>query len=180
MIHPWHDVTPGANLPNEFNTIVEIPFGSSVKYELDKVSGLIKLDRVLYSAVYYPANYGFIPQTLAEDDDPLDVLVLCQETVVPLKLIQARTIVLMTMIDAGKKDHKIIAVAMQDPEFNSYKEAAEMPPHRLTMLRRFFQDYKQLEGKAVEVDEIQPAAKAFPIIEDALARYCAQRRRGFK
>jgi inorganic pyrophosphatase len=180
MIHPWHDVTPGASLPNEFNTIVEIPFGSSVKYELDKSSGLIKLDRVLYSAVYYPANYGFIPQTLAEDDDPLDVLVLCQETVVPLTLIQARTIGLMTMIDAGKKDHKIIAVAMQDPEFNSYREAAEMPPHRLTMLRRFFQDYKLLEGKAVEVDEIQPAAKAYPIIEDALARYSAQRRRGFK
>jgi inorganic pyrophosphatase len=180
MIHPWHDVTPGGNLPQEFNTIVEIPFGSSVKYELDKVSGLIKLDRVLYSAVYYPANYGFIPQTLAEDDDPLDVLVLCQETVVPLTLIKARTIGLMTMIDAGKKDHKIIAVAMQDPEFNSYKEAAEMPPHRLTMLRRFFQDYKLLEGKAVEVDEIQSAEKAFPIIEDALARYSKQRRRGFK
>ncbi len=180
MIHPWHDVTPGEHLPNEFNTIIEIPFGSSVKYELDKISGLIKLDRVLYSAVYYPANYGFIPQTLAEDDDPLDVLVLCQETVVPLTLIKARTIGLMTMIDAGKKDHKIIAVAMEDPEFNSYKEAAEMPPHRLTMLRRFFQDYKQLEGKAVEVDEIQPAAKAFPIIEDALSRYSKQRRRGFK
>jgi inorganic pyrophosphatase len=180
MIHPWHDVTPGEKLPNEFNSIIEIPFGSSVKYELDKNSGLIKLDRVLYSAVYYPANYGFIPQTLAEDDDPLDVLVLCQETVVPLTLIKARTIGLMTMIDAGKKDHKIIAVAIDDPEFNSYKEAAEMPPHRLTMLRRFFQDYKQLEGKAVEVDDIQPAEKAFPIIEDALARYSKQRRRGFK
>jgi inorganic pyrophosphatase len=180
MIHPWHDVTPGEKLPNEFNSIIEIPFGSSVKYELDKNSGLIKLDRVLYSAVYYPANYGFIPQTLAEDDDPLDVLVLCQETVVPLTLIKARTIGLMTMIDAGKKDHKIIAVAIDDPEFNSYKEAAEMPPHRLTMLRRFFQDYKLLEGKAVEVDDIQPAEKAFPIIEDALARYSKQRRRGFK
>ena len=180
MIHPWHDVTPGENLPQEFSAIIEIPFGSSVKYELDKLSGLIKLDRVLYSAVYYPANYGFIPQTLAEDDDPLDVLVLCQETVVPLTLIHARTIGLMTMLDAGKKDHKIIAVATEDPEFNSYKEAAEMPPHRLTMLRRFFQDYKQLEGKAVEVDEIEPAAKAFPIIEDALHRYSRQRRKGFK
>ena len=162
MIHPWHDVTPGEDMPQEFNTIVEIPFGSSVKYELDKESGLIKLDRVLYSAVYYPANYGFIPQTLAEDDDPLDVLVLCQETVVPLTLIHARTIGLMTMIDAGKKDHKIIAVATEDPEFNSYREAAEMPPHRLTMLRRFFQDYKQLEGKAVEVDEIQPGRRGVP------------------
>ena len=179
MIHPWHDVTPGEDMPQEFNAIIEIPFGSSVKYELDKMSGLIKLDRVLYSAVYYPANYGFIPQTLAEDDDPLDVLVLCQETVVPLTLIHARTIGLMTMIDAGKKDHKIIAVATDDPEFNSYREAAEMPSHRLTMLRRFFQDYKQLEGKVVEVDEIQPAKEAFPIIEDALIRYSRQRRKGF-
>ena len=133
-----------------------------MKYELDKASGLIKLDRVLYSAVYYPANYGFIPQTLAEDDDPLDVLVLCQETVVPLTIIHARTIGLMTMIDGGKKDHKIIAIATEDPEFNTYREAAEMPPHRLLMLRRFFQDYKQLEGKAVEVDEIDPPPRPIP------------------
>ena len=180
MIHPWHDVTPGEDMPNEFQVIIEIPFGSSVKYELDKPSGLIKLDRILYSAVYYPANYGFIPQTLAEDDDPLDVLVLCQETVVPLTLIHARCIGLMTMIDQGKKDHKIIAIATEDPEFNSYREAAEMPSHRLTMLRRFFQDYTQLEGKVVEVDEIQPAKVAYPIIEDALARYFRQRRRGFR
>jgi inorganic pyrophosphatase len=180
MIHPWHDVTPGEDIPQEFNAIIEIPFGSSVKYELDKASGLIKLDRVLYSAVYYPANYGFVPQTLAEDDDPLDVLVLCQETVVPLTLLHARTIGLMTMIDGGKKDHKIIAVCVDDPEFNSYREAIEMPPHRLMMLRRFFQDYKKLEGKAVEVDEIEPAKEAYPIIEDALARYSRQRRKGFK
>ena len=179
MIPPWHDVTPGETIPQEFSAIIEIPFGSSVKYELDKQSGLIKLDRVLYSAAYYPANYGFIPQTLAEDDDPLDVLVFCQETVVPLTLMRARTIGLMTMIDAGKKDHKIIAVATDDPEFNSYREAAEMPPHRLTMLRRFFQDYKYLEGKSVEVDEIQPADTTRPVIEDSLQRYSAQRRRGF-
>jgi len=180
MIHPWHDVTPGEDIPQEFNAIIEIPFGSSVKYELDKISGLIKLDRVLYSAVYYPANYGFIPQTLAEDDDPLDVLVLCQETVVPLTLIHARTIGLMTMIDQGEKDHKVIAVATEDPEFNSYRDAKEMPAHRLIMLRRFFQDYTQLEGKVVEVNEMQPAAAALPIIEDALHRYSQQRRRGFK
>lgn len=179
MIHPWHDVTPGDKLPHEFQSVIEIPFGSSVKYELDKTSGLIKLDRILYSAVYYPANYGFIPQTLAEDDDPLDVLVLCQETVVPLTIIHSRTIGVMTMIDSGKKDHKIIAIATEDPEFNSYREAAEMPPHRMMMLRRFFQDYKQLEGKAVEVDEIRPAAEAYPIIKDALARYSEQRRKGF-
>jgi len=180
MIHPWHDVTPGGKLPQEFNTVIEIPFGSSVKYELDKTSGLIKLDRILYSAVYYPANYGFIPQTLAEDDDPLDVLVLCQETVVPLTIIYARAIGLMTMIDSGKQDHKIIAVATEDPEFNNYHEAAEIPPHRLIMLRRFFQDYKQLEGKEVEVNEIRPAGEAYPIIEGALRRYSQQRRAGFK
>src|SRR5690348_1882483 len=179
MLHPWHDVSPGEHLPREFRTIIEIPFGSSVKYELDKESGLLKMDRVLYSAVYYPANYGFIPQTLAEDDDPLDVLVLCQEAVVPLTLIHARAIGLMTMIDSGKRDHKIIAVATQDPEFNSYHEAAEMPEHRLSMLRRFFLDYKQLEGKAVEVDEIQESKLAMPIIDDALARYSHQRRKGF-
>jgi inorganic pyrophosphatase len=147
MIHPWHDVTPGDKLPVEFNTVIEIPFGSSVKYELDKASGLIKLDRVLYSAVYYPANYGFIPQTYAEDEDPLDVLVLCQETVVPLTIIHARAIGLMTMIDSGKKDHKIIAVATEDPEFNSYHEASEMPQHRLLMLRRFSRTTSSSKGK---------------------------------
>ena len=147
-----------------------------MKYELDKSSGLIKLDRVLYSAVYYPANYGFIPQTLAEDDDPLDVLVLCQQAVVPLIIIHARAIGLMSMIDQGKKDHKIIAVATTDPEFNSYREADEMPPHRLLMLRRFFLDYKQLEGKEVEVDEIQAAHKAYPIIKAAFERYRQQLR----
>jgi len=180
MTHPWHDVSPGDRLPQEFNTVIEIPFGSSVKYELDKTTGLIKMDRVLYSAVYYPANYGFIPQTLAEDDDPLDVLVLCQETVVPLTMIHARAIGVMTMIDSGKKDHKVIAIATEDPEFNSYREAAEMPPHRLMMLRRFFQDYKQLEGKSVEVDEIRPAGEAYAIIEDALRGYQEQRSAGFK
>lgn len=159
--------------------MIEIPFGSSVKYELDKPSGLIRLDRVLYSAVYYPANYGFIPQTLAEDDDPLDVLVLCQEAVVPLTIVHARAIGLMTMIDVGKQDHKIISVATQDPEFNSYHEASEMPSHRLLMLRRFFQDYKLLERKVVEVDEIQPAKESHPIILDALHRYREQRGKGF-
>lgn len=171
MTHAWHDLNPGDHLPREFYTVIEIPLGANAKYELDKTSGLIKLDRMLYSAVYYPANYGFIPQTLAEDDDPLDVLVLCQEAVIPLSIVHARAIGLMTMMDTGKHDHKILAVATGDPEFNSYHEAAEMPPHRLLMVRRFFQDYKQLEGKAVEVDEIEPARAAWPVIEDALARY---------
>ena len=133
--------------------------GSTVKYELDKETGLLRLDRILYSAVYYPANYGFIPQTLAEDDDPLDVLVLCQEPVAPLTLVSARTIGLMTMVDSGKKDHKVLAVAVDDPEYNSIREARELPSHRMTMLCRFFQDYKTLEGKAVEVDEFQAARR---------------------
>jgi inorganic pyrophosphatase len=180
MTHAWHDVTPGEHLPAEFTAVVEIPMGSSVKYELDKETGLLKLDRILYSAVYYPANYGFIPQTLAEDDDPLDVLVLCQEAVAPLTLVHGRAIGLMTMLDSGKKDHKILAVAVDDPEYNGFHEAAELPTHRLTMLRRFFQDYKMLEGKAVEVDEMEPARGALPIIEESLARYSAQRRRGFR
>jgi inorganic pyrophosphatase len=180
VTHPWHDVTPGKHLPSQFTAIVEIPMGSSVKYELDKETGLLRLDRILYSAVFYPANYGFIPQTLAEDDDPLDVLVLCQEAVSPLTLVNARAIGLMTMVDSGKKDHKILAVAVDDPEYDGFKDAKELPGHRLAMLRRFFQDYKMLEGKAVEVDEFQSAAAALPVIEDALTRYSSQRRQGFK
>ena len=142
--------------------MIEIPYGASVKYELDKTSGLIRLDRILYSAVYYPANYGFIPQTLAEDDDPLDVLVLCQEAVVPLTIIHARTIGLMTMIDSGKKDHKIIAVATEDPEFNSYREASEMPPHRLVMLRRFFRITSNWEAKPSRSMRSAPLQKRTP------------------
>jgi inorganic pyrophosphatase len=180
MTHAWHDVTPGEHLPAEFTAVIEIPMGSSVKYELDKETGLLRLDRILYSAVYYPANYGFIPQTLAEDDDPLDVLVLCQEPVAPLTLVHGRAIGLMTMVDSGKKDHKVLAVAVHDPEYDGFQEAAELPAHRLMMLRRFFQDYKTLEGKAVEVDEMEGAAASLPVIEEALARYSAQRRRGFK
>ena len=178
MTHAWHDVTPGENAPKSFNSVIEIPRGSSVKYELDKETGLLKLDRVLYSAVHYPASYGFIPQTLAEDDDPLDVLVLCQESVHPLTLVKSRAIGLMTMVDSGKPDHKIVAVALDDPEVNTYREVSELPPHRLSMVRRFFQDYKQLEGKAVVVDEIEPADLSLPIIEGALERYSALRRRG--
>ena len=179
MTHPWHDITPGEQLPGEFISVIEIPAQSSVKYELDKATGLLRLDRILYSAVHYPANYGFIPQTLAEDDDPLDVLVLCQEPVYPLTLVKARAIGLMTMVDGGKNDHKILAVAVDDPEYNHFREAAELPVHRLNLLRRFFQDYKILEGKEVEVDEFQPAAAAMPIIESALEVYSQKRRRGF-
>ena len=145
----------GLDVPNDIYVVIEIPAnGPGLKLELDKGSGALLVDRFMATPMYYPCNYGFIPQTLAEDDDPLDVLVLCQETVVPLTLMKARTIGLMTMIDSGKKDHKILAVAMHDPEYSTMREFEEMPAHRLMMLRRFFQDYKTLEGKAVEVDDI--------------------------
>jgi inorganic pyrophosphatase len=178
MTHAWHDICPGDNLPREFTAVIEIPHGSKVKYELDKKTGLIKLDRMLYSAVHYPANYGFIPQTFAEDDDPLDVLVLCQEPVVPLTLVRAKAIGLMVMIDGGKPDHKILAVALGDPEYSTFNESSELPAHRLAMLVRFFQDYKILEGKEVEVEDFQSAQTAFPIIEMALERYKSGREQG--
>lgn len=171
MAHPWHDVSPGDQLPHEFRGIIEIPMGSKVKYEIDKPSGLIKLDRMLYSAVHYPANYGFIPQSLGEDGDPLDILVFCQEPVVPLTIIQSRVIGLMDMVDTGKRDHKVLAVAMNDPEYNSYRDISELPPHRLEMLRRFFLDYKTLEKKTVEVDNFHRAESAYPVITEAIARY---------
>lgn len=176
MVHPWHELEPGSKAPEEFNVVVEIPLGSNIKYELDKPSGLLKVDRILYSSVFYPANYGFIPRTLADDGDPLDVLVLCQEPVVPLALVHARAVGMMTMIDAGVMDQKVIAVATGDPEYNVYHEAREMPAHRLLTLRRFFLDYKQLERKLVEVDEIGPAVTAYPVIRDALARYAEKYR----
>jgi inorganic pyrophosphatase len=170
-LHPWHDISPGKKIPEEFVAVIEIPLGSNVKYELDKESGMLRMDRVLYSAVFYPASYGFIPQTLGEDGDALDVLVLCQEPVVPLTLIDARTIGLIHMVDSGSNDYKIIAVASADPEYNQYKEATDLPPHKLSMVKRFFQDYKKLEKKPVEVSSIGRASEAYPIIEESLKRY---------
>jgi inorganic pyrophosphatase len=181
MIHPWHDVTPGVkgrDLPQFVRAIIEIPKGSSNKYELDKQTGLLRLDRVLSSAVYYPANYGFVPQTMAEDKDPLDILVFCSEQIPPLCVCDARVVGMMTMIDDGDPDHKIIAVLSEDPEFADYETASKFPKHTFKMLKRFFEDYKQLEGKDVEVDDIMPAEPAHAIIEDSMRRYSFLRRRG--
>lgn len=174
-------MTPGIegfDLPSNFRAIVEIPRGSNLKYELDKSTGLLKLDRVLSSAVFYPANYGFIPQTLAEDDDPLDVLVYCMEDIPPMTLCHARAVGLMSMIDHGDPDHKIIAVLAQDPIYNEFTKASDFPKHIFKMLRRFFEDYKMLEAKDVAVDEILPAEAAHAIIEDSLLRYEKARRTG--
>lgn len=181
MTHPWHDVTPGVEgheLPKVCQAIIEIPKGSNLKFEIDKSSGMVKVDRVLSSAVYYPANYGFIPQTLAEDDDPLDILVYSTESIPPMTLCQARPVGLMSMIDQGAPDHKIVAVLLQDPIYNEFVKASDFPKHIFKMLKRFFEDYKTLEGKDVEVDEIMPAEAAHQVIEHSLTRYYQGRRTG--
>lgn len=181
MFHPWHDVSPGVGhipLPKAVRAIIEIPKGSSNKYELDKPSGMLRLDRVLSSAVYYPGNYGFVPQTYGEDNDPLDVIVFSSERVPTMCICDARVVGLMTMVDSGEADHKVIAVLCNDPEFAEYHDASDFPTHTFKMLKRFFEDYKQLEGKEVAVDEIQPATAAYPIIEDSLQRYWKMRQAG--
>ncbi|XP_035814652.1 soluble inorganic pyrophosphatase-like isoform X1 [Zea mays] len=169
--HPWHDLEIGPGAPEFFNCVVEIPRGSKVKYELDKASGLIKVDRVLYSSVVYPHNYGFIPRTLCEDNDPLDVLILMQEQVVPGCFLRARAIGLMPMIDQGEKDDKIIAVCADDPEFRHYTDITDLPPHRLQEIRRFFEDYKKNENKEVAVNEFLPAKDAINAIKYSMDLY---------
>ncbi|KAJ1280631.1 hypothetical protein BS78_04G247300 [Paspalum vaginatum] len=169
--HPWHDLEIGPGAPEVFNCVVEIPRGSKVKYELDKASGLIKVDRVLYSSVVYPHNYGFIPRTLCEDSDPMDVLILMQEQVVPGCFLRARAIGLMPMIDQGEKDDKIIAVCADDPEFRHYTDITDLPPHRLQEIRRFFEDYKKNENKEVAVNEFLPAKDAINAIKYSMDLY---------
>ena len=177
--NPWHDVHPGEGASQGIvQSIVEIPMGSSNKYELDKETGLLKLDRVLYSAVYYPANYGFIPQTLADDGDPLDVLVLGAEPVYPLTLVKTRIIGLMVMKDQDELDHKLIGVPVGDPEYRNCSDVHELPAHRLAVLKRFFEDYKTLEEKSVIVDDILPAKDALPVIEESISTYSTWRAGG--
>ncbi|CAN6476791.1 unnamed protein product [Victoria cruziana] len=169
--HPWHDLEIGPGAPSVFNCVVEIPRGTKVKYELDKKTGLIKVDRVLYSSVVYPHNYGFIPRTLCEDNDPMDVLILMQEPVLPGCFLRAKAIGLMPMIDQGEKDSKIIAVCADDPEYRDYTDIKELPPHRLAEIRRFFEDYKKNENKMVEVDEFLPASAARDAIQYSMDLY---------
>ncbi|KAM0831889.1 hypothetical protein ACQ4PT_065249 [Festuca glaucescens] len=151
--------------------VIEIPRGSKVKYELDKGTGLIKVDRVLYSSVVYPHNYGFIPRTLCEDNDPMDVLVLMQEQVVPGCFLRARAIGLMPMIDQGEKDDKIIAVCADDPEYRHFRDISELPKHRLQEIRRFFEDYKKNENKEVAVNDFLPAEDAVNAIKYSMDLY---------
>jgi inorganic pyrophosphatase len=169
--HPWHSIEPGNEAPIFVKSIIEIPKGSKGKYELDKESGLLRLDRVLFSSVHYPANYGFIPQTYCDDKDPLDILVICSIDVIPMCIIEAKVIGAMEMIDGDERDDKIIAVARHDMSVNYINDLSELPPHTLVELRRFFEDYKMLEHKNVIVEQFMNREKAFEIVNESMKLY---------
>jgi inorganic pyrophosphatase len=176
-MHPWHDCyIDDALVGTAFPAVIEIPKGSKNKYELDKTTGLLRLDRVLHSAVHYPADYGFIPRTFCGDGDPLDVLVLAQEPVYPLTLVEARAIGVMRMRDEKGVDDKIVAVSVHDPAYADYSNKDQLPHHVLRQVRRFFEDYKALEQKQVVVEDLLGPADALAIIADALELYRKLRR----
>ncbi|HTB33387.1 MAG TPA: inorganic diphosphatase [bacterium] len=170
-MNPWHDLSLGDRVPDHFPAVIEVPKGSKNKYELDKASGMIRVDRVLFSSIHYPANYGFIPRTYCEDNDPLDVLVLGQEAVVPLTIMLAKPIGVMKMRDDGEADDKIIAVHANDPEFSHYNSISELPPHRIAELRNFFENYTVLERREVVVDHFLDVEDAKRVLLEAMALY---------
>jgi inorganic pyrophosphatase len=171
VLHPWHGVEPGEAAPRVVNAIIEIPQGSRCKYEIDKASGLLKLDRVIFSSFYYPCNYGFIPQTYGDDKDPLDILVISSIPVDPLTLMEAKVLGVMQMIDGGDGDDKIIAVSANDPGVNHYNNIEELPKHFFDELRHFFEEYKKLENKSVKVEEFGDKSTALKIVTEAIALY---------
>ncbi|HEX2532092.1 MAG TPA: inorganic diphosphatase [Chitinophagaceae bacterium] len=171
VLHPWHGATFGKYAPQRVNGLIEIPQGSRTKYEIDKETGLLKLDRVIHSSFHYPVNYGFIPQTLGLDGDPLDILVLSSQSIQSLCLVDATVIGNMQMIDTGDKDDKIIAVATKDPSVNHIRNIDELPPHFFNELKNYFEQYKVLEDKQVQIDNFQNKEEAYLIIQDAIELY---------
>jgi inorganic pyrophosphatase len=175
--HPWHDVQLPRYVEEPIPAIIEISTGSKVKYELDKSSGLLLVDRILFSSVHYPANYGFVPRTYCDDGDPLDVLVLCSEQIQPLSIMRAKLIGVMKMRDEKGEDDKLIAVHADDPNYQHYSDVSEIPPHRLRELKRFFEDYKTLEHKKVLVAEPQGRSAALKVLREAIKLYDQERDR---
>jgi inorganic pyrophosphatase len=173
--HPWHSIGPGQDAPLYVKTVIEIPKGSKGKYELDKESGLLRLDRVLFSSVHYPANYGFIPQTYCDDHDPLDILVICSIDVYPMSIIEAKVIGAMEMVDSSERDDKIIAVARHDMSVNYLDDISELAPHTLVELKRFFEDYKKLEHKNVIVEQFMDHKRAAQIVTESIDLYKVHR-----
>ena len=169
--NPWHDVEIGPGFPDIVNAIIEISRGSKAKYELDKKTGILKLDRVLYSSLYYPANYGFIPKTYGDDHDPLDILVISQVEIEPLCIVRAQVIGVMRMVDQGKGDDKILAVAADDKSVNHLHDVAQMPEHFYSELRHFFEEYTKLENKTVLVEDFQDKKTAIEILNKAIDYY---------
>lgn len=167
----WHDIDSSRISADDFMVVIEIPKGSKAKYELDKQTGLLELDRILYTSTHYPANYGFIPRTFADDYDPLDVLVLCSETIYPMTLIRCYPIGVITMLDNGRNDEKIIAIPFNDPTYNSYKDISQLPAHIFDEMTHFFSVYKALENKETAVDEINGVEAAKVIIQNAIDSY---------
>ena len=172
----WHDIDPKRITPDEFIAVIEIPKGSKQKYELDKKTGLLILDRILYTSTHYPANYGFIPHTLADDGDPLDVLVLCSEVLDPLTLVRCYPIGYISMLDCGKNDEKIIAIPFEDPTYHLYTDISELPAHVASEIRHFFRVYKSLEGKETDVSDVLGREEAVKVIVHSqnayIEKYC--------
>lgn len=171
MSNIWHNISPKRITPSDFISVVEIKKGSKKKYELDKETGHIILDRILYTSTHYPSNYGFIPRTYADDGDPLDVLVLCSEEIEPMTLVRCYPIGVITMIDNGKFDEKIIAIPFDDPNYNTYKNIDELPAHTFNEMKHFFKVYKELEGKTTAVEEVMGREEAERVIKACIDHY---------